>query len=484
MFEAGTQLRADPADTLDQLKALGVDTVKVFVPWNEVAPSPTSRTMPTGFDPANPASYPRAGWAPFDAVARDAAARRIKLDFELGAPAPLWATARGAKPRVNPAVWKPSATQFGLFVRAAGTRYNGDYTPSGTSSPLPRVSSWSIWNEPNYIVQLAPQAEQHFQLETSPALYRGLLDAAWSALSATGHGGDTILIGELAPRGNPSAGGMVPLRFLRALYCVDSSFAKLSGSAARSRDCPADSAASNRFAAEHPALFKASGFALHPYAQGAEPPTFVTPNEPDYADFASRGKVESTLDRLQAVYGSAHRFAIYSTEFGYKTDPPYPGGASYDTASAYLNWTEYLSWRDPRIRSFDQFQLTDPPADSGSAFDTGLETYDNPPKEKPTYAAFRMPIWLPHRTFSSGHAIEVWGCVRPQRFVQRPAPVEIQFRGSAQGNFVTVARIHPRDRDGYFDVARRFPGSGTIRLRWVYPDGTEIFSRAVGITGQ
>ena len=409
----------------------------------------------------------------------------IKIDLALGAPVPLWATQRGAPPHVNPAVWKPSARQFGLFVRAIGTRYSGHYTPPGATSPLPPVSFWSIWNEPNYGVQLAPQAlglaGRAFQLETSPAMYRGLLDAAWSSLQSTGHSGDTVLIGELAPRGVASANGMTPLRFLRALYCVDSSFKPLQGAAATARGCPADASGSQQFRTQHPALFDAPGFAFHPYPQGAEPPAAVTPNEPDYADFAARGSLKSTLDHLQSVYGSAHRFDLYSTEFGYKTDPPYPGGANYATAAADLNWAEYLTWLDPRIRSYDQFQLTDPPPDSGSQFDTGLETNSVPPKQKPTYAAFRMPIWVPHQRFSSGRAIEVWGCVRPQRFVTHPAPVEIQFRASDQASFTTVAHVHPRDHEGYFDVAHRFPGSGQIRLSWVYPDGTTIFSRTVHV---
>ena len=84
-------------------------------------------------------------------------------------------------------------------------------------------------------------------VEVGPRLYRGLLDAAWSALQATGHGGDTILIGELASTGHANPGstlGMEPLRFLRALYCVDSRFRELRGAAAAARGCPTNAAGS------------------------------------------------------------------------------------------------------------------------------------------------------------------------------------------------------------------------------------------------
>ena len=42
--------------------------------------------------------------------------------------------------------------------------------------------------------------------------------------------------------------------------------------------------------------------------------------------------------------------------------------------------------------------------------------------------------------------------------------------------------------DCYFDVRLRFPGTGTVRLAYVYPpgslgvDGTPVYSRAVSVT--
>ena len=35
---------------------------------------------------------------------------------------------------------------------------------------------------------------------------------------------------------------------------------------------------------------------------------------------------------------------------------------------------------------------------------------------------------------------------------------------------------------GYFDVPVRFRGTGLVRLRWSYPDGTTIFSRSATVT--
>ena len=312
IFEAGFQLSTDPAAGLDTLRRLGVSRVKVFLPWYEVAPDPRSRTPPRHFDASDPAAYPPSAWARWDAIVRDAQQRGIGLDVTLSQP-PAWAAAADT-PDAAAALrgWKPSPIAFRAFVEAVGKRYSGSYTPPGASSPLPRVSFWSIWNEPNYGQDLAPQAIN--QVEVSPSLYRGLLNAAWSGLQSTGHGHDTVLIGELAPRGQTTGNhpglfdGMVPLRFLRALYCVDSSFHQLRGTAAAERGCPTTAAGSAEFRAANPALFDATGFADHPYALGGVPPNIVTPDEPDFADLPTLPKLAETLDRLAGDLRLEHAF--------------------------------------------------------------------------------------------------------------------------------------------------------------------------------
>jgi hypothetical protein len=495
IFESEPQLDSNPAQTLDLLRRLGVDRVKVYLPWEAIAPDPASRARPAGFDAANSAAYPAGAWAVYDTIVRDAQARGIALDMTIGGPAPLWATGPGVPPGTGQpfaAAWRPSASEYGAFVRAAGSRYGGAYTPPGSSSPLPRVSFWAIWNEPNYGSDLAPQAVDYSTVEVSPLLYRGLVDAAWTALQGTGHGADTILIGELAPRGETigdqpgNFSGMVPLRFVRALYCVDSSFRALRGTAAALRGCPA-SGDPVAFRREHPALFAAGGFAVHPYPQGGEVPTAVAVDEPDYADLAALPNLERTLDRVQRDYGSSASLPIYSTEFGYQTDPPETIAHTTDpqTAAYYLNWSEYISWRDPRIRSFDQYQLVDPPnANALGGFATGLEFKNGNPKA--LYAAYRMPLYLPATVANQGQALEVWGCVRPAHYAQidtgDPQRVRIEFRPSTGGSFNVLSTVSIADPHGYFDARVAFPTSGVVRLGWAYPRGPAIHSRVVAVT--
>ena len=145
--------------------------MKVFVPWSSLAPDPLSHVRPH-FSAASPNGYPAAGWLPYDAIVRDAAARGIGVDLALEPPSPLWAigpdlpagTAAGFV-----GSWEPSAEEFGVFVTAVATRYGGRYIPPGATSALPRVHFWSIWNEPNYGQQLAPQAIDHSTVESPRA---------------------------------------------------------------------------------------------------------------------------------------------------------------------------------------------------------------------------------------------------------------------------------------------------------------------------
>jgi hypothetical protein len=480
IFEAGIPLSTDPAGTLDLLKRLGVSRVKVFLAWNSVAPTPTARKAPR-FEATNPAAYPARVWNQYDAIIRAAKARGVAIDMTLGAP-PLWAAGPGAPAPGPYPQWKPSSSEFGAFVRAVGTRYSGAYKPAGATSPLPRVGFWAIWNEPNYGIDLAPQAVN--QVEVAPALYRQLLDAAWQALHQTGHGRDTILFGETAPRGQTVGNhpgnfdGMVPLRFLRALYCVDAGFTRLEGAAAAARACPTTAAASASFRSAHPALFEATAFAAHPYPEGGLPPNQVIPGEPDYADLASLPSLERTLDRLQRTYGSSRKLPIYSTEFGYQTNPPERIARTTppSIAAVYLNWSEYISWKDPRIASYDQFLIQDPPAGN---FATGIEFADG--RHKATYPAFRLPLFLPKTTVHKNESVEVWGGVRPARFAGLPQQARLEFAGPG-APFHVIRTITVSDRDGYFDVTQKFSASGRVRLAWSYPHGPTVSSRAVDLT--
>src|SRR5205085_11489538 len=67
------------AKTLDTLRGLGVDRIRIIVLWSTIAPDAGSRREPRGFRATDPGAYPAASWRPYDRVVRLAGARRIAL---------------------------------------------------------------------------------------------------------------------------------------------------------------------------------------------------------------------------------------------------------------------------------------------------------------------------------------------------------------------------------------------------------------------
>ncbi len=518
MFE-DTGVVANPGPTLHTLQLLGVDEVRIYMPWQDLAPASHSKHRPSHFHGADPAAYPDAIWAPWDAAIRQAQTDGITVNLDVAGGEPRWAAGPGLPTDQPHPSWDPDPVQYGAFYRAVATRYSGNYNPvthrldPKNHADLPAIRSWSVWNEPDYGPSLAPQGVPgHLTIERSPLTYRHLVDSAWTALMQSGHSRDTILFGELAPRGYPAKedphyswgvfSGMTPLNFLRNLYCVGPDWHPLKGTAARLRGCPTTAAGARAFRGAHPALFSASGFADHPYSRWY-PPNVEAKPDPNYSTLAQIGQLESALDRLQRVYGSHRRFPIWDTEYGYITSPPKHSTrklpyVSPATAAGYINQAEYISWRDPRIASFMQYLLRDPErATAGNTyggFASGLVSFDG--RLKVTYSAWRLPLYLPQTSFRRGRSLEVWGCARPVFFALRDVPgeqqtVQIQFARAHSSSFSTLRTVTVTDSHGYFDTHLALPASGTVRLVYHYPPDDPsfpsdypVYSRHVHVTAR
>ena len=94
--------------------------------------------------------------------------------------APAWAEGPD-RPPVNDTYragsWKPDVGMFRQFATAIATRYSGNFVDPAApgAGPLPRVSLWEVWAEPNLFVDLNPQYENGRQF--AAAHYRRLLNA-------------------------------------------------------------------------------------------------------------------------------------------------------------------------------------------------------------------------------------------------------------------------------------------------------------------
>jgi hypothetical protein len=463
-FQDDTELLYQPPDqvraNLDVLQSLGVDRLRVTVLWKGVAPNAASYTRPERFDAADPESYPAANWDRYDLLLREAAARGLQVNFNVSGPSPLWANQPAPRDDILE-TFEPSPEEFGAFVQALGKRYSGEFVErDGTR--LPRVDYWSIWNEPNHSGWLTPQwsADDPAAFPRAASLYRALASAAWTALGATRHGGDVIIVGETAPKGDRSQGikrYIEAMTFLRALYCVDERWQPLTGTAGAELGCPANPA---DFRAANPALFESAGYAHHPYELLLSPS--VKPLRPNWVTIANLSRLTDALDRIFGVYGSPRRMPIYLTEYGYQTNPPDPLGVTLAKQAEYLNQSEYIAWRNPRVRTLSQFLLVDDDPAIPASFQSGLLLRDSR-TPKPAFDAYRLPIWLPSPRVRHGRSVRVWAQLRAAPNDQ-PATATVEYRQKGATAWRALKTLTVSTPRNYLETTVKFRRSGELRV--------------------
>src|SRR5260221_14532735 len=72
--------------TLDEMRALGADVVKISISWRDLA----NGGKPS--NPDDPNAYPAAKWQPYDAAVTGAIARGMGVFLNVAGPAPDWAS--------------------------------------------------------------------------------------------------------------------------------------------------------------------------------------------------------------------------------------------------------------------------------------------------------------------------------------------------------------------------------------------------------
>jgi hypothetical protein len=391
--------------TLDELKSLGADTLRVEVKWNEVAPSPAQAKRPA-FDASDPGAYH--GFGAYDDLFRRAVPMGFRVIADLAPDAPRWATAAG-RGYADTANLQPSASEFGKFAGAVAERYSGGY------GGLPKIAWFSIWNEPNHVLFLKP-------LEQGPALYRAMVSAALPAIRANASSDARVLIGETAPSGR--AGRSIgPREFIQRFL----------GGAGR---------------------LDVNGWAHHPYG-----PVDVVPAGRDIVNMLAIRRLGSYLDAAAKAGHLPAGLPIYNTEFGLQSNPPDPTvTTTLDKQAAELNLKEELAYRYPRLRSYSQYLLFDDPQRPGprdvawAGFQTGLRFGQGPPK--PAWNAYRLPIVVHTR----GRGVLVWGRVRPGSG-RRSAQLQVL----RQGQWRNAGPPVRTDTAGFFTATRRVAGPYRFR---------------------
>jgi hypothetical protein len=423
------------AQELDDLQGFGVDTVRVIVPWRQIAPDVGAGTKPA-FNATDPAAYPPDNWLSLDDLVRGAKQRGLNVLLTPSSPTPNWGST------TNDSISDPNPTEFGQFVQALGSRYSGTYTapPILPGDPpnqvLPRVDEWSIYNEPNLTLFLKPQIRHG--VSVAAKTYRLLFLAAQSALQTTGHGNDLLLIGETSP--SSGRGGTDPISFLRGVFCLNVKFKRQGGCS------PID----------------ADGWAQHPYDPFDAPFEVGTHR---LLNLATIDELTDALNKAKSAGRVRRRLPIYVTEYGVESVPDRRFGVSQLQQAEFISISEYLMYLNRRIRTFGQYLLQDDKGTAQTNFQTGLR-FDTG-AEKTSYNAFQLALVAQRRT-KDQRQVTVWGHVRP-----KGAPYTVTVKAKGPGAEHTIKTIQTNGA-GYFQFRTPFTKGRRYSAVTRLADGTEL----------
>jgi hypothetical protein len=161
---------------LDQMQALGVNNVRIMIPWAGVEPAPNT------YD-----------WSTVDYMVNAADSRGMGVLGVLNS-SPAWAVAPGEQP-LSGAPASPAA--YGDFAGLVAQRYAG------------KVGAYEIWNEPNAFFFYSPKPD--------PAGYTELLKAAYPEIKAADPNATVIggVTGAVVDYGDVI---MNPVTFVNGIY--------------------------------------------------------------------------------------------------------------------------------------------------------------------------------------------------------------------------------------------------------------------------
>lgn len=387
-FSSDPVLTSGPPDDavwISRALAEGAQMVRVNVAWSEVAPA----TPPPGFNAADPGS-PAYSWSAVDSAVRDLSAHGLKILINVGS-APTWAEGPGM-PAYEPAgTWRPDPNRFAAFATAIARRYDGHYPdPDNPGRFLPRVRYWQPWNEPNLDEYLSPQWTRgpNGWIDTSPVIYRGLLNAFYAAVKRVSPSNLVVTAGT-SPYGDsptfdrPGHERMPPVQFYRDLFCLRGA------TALRPTHCP------------DPAHFDA----IDHHVYGVYGPLWHAINRDDVAapDNYKLVRVLRAAQRAGTVLPRGPK-QQWVTEISWSSNPPNPLGVPLAEHARWYEQAMYVLWRQGVgtvlfLLLRDSVPLKNNPGPQG-----GLYFLDGEPK--PAATAYRFPF-VTQRL--GGSRIQVWG---------------------------------------------------------------------------
>ena len=313
------------AGMLDQARSANATIVRTLVTWASVAPR-RPRNAANPFDPAY-------RFNDLDEFVRNAQKRDMEVLIT------IWGTPRWANGGKTPNYLPKRMSDMTAFSRAVASRYSGRYPG------YPYVRYFSIWNESNLQLFLAPQFDARGR-SVAPRNYARLAAAAYAGIKA-GNRTAKVAVGSTSSAGRD--------RVLKGKSATHSPgrFAQL-------------------VAAANPRL-KFDAWAQHPYpvpvrmkpTQKVRWPNVTLPSFPRF---------EQSLDK----WFKRKNVRIWITEYGHEVKQDgQPNGITRAQQAAYTAQALALARKDPRTDMFIWFVFRD---HRTSVWQSGLRTRSGAPK--------------------------------------------------------------------------------------------------------
>ena len=367
--EANT-LYGNPQWAFPTLKLLHAQAIRVNLYWGGTPWAVANTTRPN--DPNDPGDRAY-DWTVYDRLVRFAAQYNVKVVFSILF-TPKWAN--GGKARNTPPT---DYKDLENFAYAAAERYSGLWTPppwqrdleNGTSdTPLPKVTLWTAWNEPNNPIWLTPQYKRvgGKWIIASAQSYAKICNAVYDGVHSPDLGplpGEQVACGVTGPRGNDSPlstrPSVDPLSFLSA---------------------------TKRYG-----LKRFDVWAHHPYyGKPTEAPVFKPPAR-DHA--VELGNINVLLALISKLYGPKH---LWVTEYGYQTYPQdRVFGVSWAKQALYLSQAYAIARASPATVgwSYSSSRPPSPPASTPSSVWTApricTPCSESPPSSKKSSSTPKSP---------------------------------------------------------------------------------------------
>ncbi len=331
-----------PAQFWSDYSTLHMKAYRVDALWSDIAPNQPANAL----DPNDP-GY---NWTYLDQLVRDAAVHRATGNLVMTVwRTPRWAVQYGGKYQSVDKyrlITMPKPALYAQFVHAIAMRYSGSFIPTGSTTPLPAVRKWQVWNEPNTYL-LPWKSGGTFVVARN---YAKLLKVAYPAFKRVSRR-NVVSNGGFGPSGQHQD-ALAPFNFIKALGKLKPRLDTLS-------------------------VHAYGGFPMLGLRDGAGLGT----RRPSLAPGNFKGFLAAADAALH------HRYRIWVTEFGWQTNPPdRQVGVSYLKQAQFMKSMFTLLRSTKRVDIGIWFLMKDE-VDIASGWQSGVRTASG--AKKPSYGYWK-----------------------------------------------------------------------------------------------